>query len=212
MQAEVIEELARELGHAPVPAVRASLVRYAELVEQWGARVDLTSAHGEVELAEVLFADAFVLADRELVPEHARVVDVGAGAGAPSVPLLLMRPDLEVTLIEPRRKRVAMLRTALGTLAAHTPRSRVLETRIDPRRPQVPDMPFDLALSRATFPPPQWLRMGLALGACTAVLTAADAPPDPAPGVVIARQRAYEVPRTGAPRTITVYTPQTRPR
>ena len=36
-----------------------------------------------------------------LIPEGCRVADVGSGAGLPGIPLAILRPDLEMTLIEP---------------------------------------------------------------------------------------------------------------
>jgi 16S rRNA (guanine527-N7)-methyltransferase len=44
-----------------------------------------------------------------LVPDGARVVDVGSGAGLPGIPLALARSDVTVTLLEPLARRVAFL-------------------------------------------------------------------------------------------------------
>jgi 16S rRNA (guanine527-N7)-methyltransferase len=44
-----------------------------------------------------------------LVPQGARVVDVGSGAGLPGIPLALVRPDLAVALLEPLARRVTFL-------------------------------------------------------------------------------------------------------
>ena len=45
----------------------------------------------------------------ELVPDGARVVDIGSGAGLPGIPLALARPDLAVVLVEPLARRVEWL-------------------------------------------------------------------------------------------------------
>lgn len=45
----------------------------------------------------------------DLLPDGARVVDVGSGAGLPGIPLALARPDLSVVLVEPLARRVDWL-------------------------------------------------------------------------------------------------------
>lgn len=45
----------------------------------------------------------------DLVPPRARVVDLGSGAGLPGIPLAIARPDLRVTLVEPKQRRVDFL-------------------------------------------------------------------------------------------------------
>lgn len=45
----------------------------------------------------------------ELVPFAAEVVDVGSGAGLPGLPLVIARPDLRVTLLEPLERRCRWL-------------------------------------------------------------------------------------------------------
>ena len=52
----------------------------------------------------------------EAVPQGARVVDVGSGAGLPGIPLGLARPDLTMTLVEPMARRVEFLEEAVAEL------------------------------------------------------------------------------------------------
>lgn len=52
----------------------------------------------------------------ELVPDGARVVDVGSGAGLPGIPLALARPDLGMVLVEPLARRVEWLRDVIADL------------------------------------------------------------------------------------------------
>jgi 16S rRNA (guanine527-N7)-methyltransferase len=176
---------------------------YFELVQAWGARTDLTSARTSIELAEVLFLDAAYVIEADWLAASASLVDVGAGVGAPTIPILLSDETLHGTLVEPRRIRTAFLRTAIGTLGL-ADRSTTVERRIDPAKPSVEGGPFDVALSRATFAPLQWLAIGAALAREVWVLTAGaevHAPSD----LRLERRLDYEVPSSGAPRSILAY-------
>ena len=51
-----------------------------------------------------------------LVPQAARVVDIGSGAGLPGIPLAIARPDLEVILVEPLERRVRYLLEVVDSL------------------------------------------------------------------------------------------------
>jgi 16S rRNA (guanine527-N7)-methyltransferase len=53
----------------------------------------------------------------EAIPEGARVVDLGSGAGLPGVPLAIARPDLDLILLEPMARRVAWLTEVVDTLS-----------------------------------------------------------------------------------------------
>jgi 16S rRNA (guanine527-N7)-methyltransferase len=52
----------------------------------------------------------------ELIPTESRVVDVGAGAGLPGIPLALSRPDLRIDLVEPMQRRVTFLAEVVDDL------------------------------------------------------------------------------------------------
>jgi 16S rRNA (guanine527-N7)-methyltransferase len=52
----------------------------------------------------------------ELVPDGAKVVDVGSGAGLPGIPLSLARPDLRIVLVEPLARRVEWLEEIIADL------------------------------------------------------------------------------------------------
>jgi 16S rRNA (guanine527-N7)-methyltransferase len=118
------------------------------------------------------------------------------------LPLLLMRPDLRASLIEPRRKRIAFLNTAIGSLSL-VDRARVVEERIDPDAPHT-DAAVDMAVSRATFAPDVWLRIGLRLAPRVAVLCAGEdlELPD---GAELVHRHDYRLPAHGSRRTLLVF-------
>jgi len=99
------------LGLAP-PQI-GPLDTYLGLVESWNQRTNLTGAADAAERVRVLVADPWRAAP--LVASGA-LIDVGSGNGSPGLVLALLRPDLEVTLLEPRARRWAFLREAARQL------------------------------------------------------------------------------------------------
>jgi 16S rRNA (guanine527-N7)-methyltransferase len=172
---------------------------YLDRVVAWNARIDLTAASDSEELVDLAFADAAVLAANGALRPSQRWVDVGSGMGAPGVALRLFEPSLSVTLVEPRAKRVAFLRTLGVSLGGFA-----LEVRRE-RSEQLPDQSFDVAISRATLPPPEWLREGARLAARRVwVLLAREAPPS-CRGVRPVSDLAFEWPLTGRSRRAVGY-------
>lgn len=196
-----LDALTTALGATISSEAHELLLRFAQLVAQWNARMDLTAAKTPEQIVEVLFADSLMLAREDVVPPHSRIVDVGSGAGAPALPLLLLRPDVQATLVEPLQKRVAFMRTVCGTLSDLAKRVTLVAGKIDPDAPELKGAPFDVAMARATFAPEVWLPAGKKLAQCVLVLTAEAQEYGEAPTHLV----SYTLPRTKARRVIGVY-------
>jgi 16S rRNA (guanine527-N7)-methyltransferase len=137
-----------ELG----PAQERSIQTFLELLLTWNARINLTGARSLADLIAEHLPDSFAMIG--LVPQGVRLVDVGSGAGLPAIPFAILRPDVSVELVEPRAKRVAFLRTAVRELGL--PKVTVTAGRAD----ALPPATYDVATSRATFAPVEWLGLG----------------------------------------------------
>jgi 16S rRNA (guanine527-N7)-methyltransferase len=116
----------------------------------------------------------------EAVPEGARVVDVGSGAGLPGIPLGLARPDLELSLVEPMARRVEFLEEAVAELGRPW---RVVRGRAEERSVVSAVGPVDVVTARAVAALPRlvaWcrslLRPGVQLVALVGARTVADLP------------------------------------
>jgi 16S rRNA (guanine527-N7)-methyltransferase len=89
-------------------------VRYAELLAGVGVERGLIGPREASRLWERHLLNCAVLS--EVVPEGVSVCDVGSGAGLPGIPLALVRPDLEITLLEPLLRRTRFLQEAVELL------------------------------------------------------------------------------------------------
>ncbi len=182
----------------PAPA-RPGIQRWLDLLREWNARMDLTAARGDDELFDLMLADAVTLSSH--VPQGARVVDVGCGAGAPGLALALARPDLKVTLVEPLAKRVAFLRTVLGTIGRTD--IELVREKGEATAARSPDG-WDVAISRATLAPAAWIPLGLRLAPTAWALLAREEAPE-IEGATRHEPIAYEWPLTKAARRAVRY-------
>lgn len=89
-------------------------VRYAELLADAGVRRGLLGPREVPRLWDRHLLNCAVVS--EAVPPETTVCDVGSGAGLPGIPLALVRPDLEITLLEPLLRRTRFLEEVVELL------------------------------------------------------------------------------------------------
>lgn len=135
-----------------------SLDRFSALFATWNEKINLGGARSFAELADEHLVDAF--AARQVVGTGERVIDVGSGGGLPALPLACLCEGSSFELWEPRAKRAAFLRTAVRELGLKD-RVEVVARRLEAPGPEVgasrPAHACSVAMSRATWPPNEWL-------------------------------------------------------
>jgi 16S rRNA (guanine527-N7)-methyltransferase len=95
-------------------------------------------------VVEHLFLDSLLFL--RVLPSSARVVlDLGSGAGLPGLPIKIVRPEIELTLIESRRRRASFLSTVVRELQLE--RTEVIADRIENRLRELGNR-FDAVLMR----------------------------------------------------------------
>ena len=133
--------LAQLTGAAPDAGQVAQLLSYLDLLQRWNRSYNLTAVRDPADMVPRHLLDS--LAILPWVPEG-RLLDAGTGAGLPGVPLAIVRPRLQVTLLDSAGKKVRFLnqvRRELG-LANIEP----VQARLEAYRPA---QPFDAIVSRA---------------------------------------------------------------
>lgn len=120
----------------------ARMCAHWRLVEQWGTRLNLTSIRDPELAAWRHYRDS---AEALRVLHTGPWVDMGSGAGFPGIPLAILRPDVAITLVEPRRKRVSFLKTVVSELTLEN------VTVHEGRSTDPPLEAFEAVVTRATF-------------------------------------------------------------
>lgn len=121
--------------------------RYFELLLEWNEKMNLTGITDTEGVWTKHFLDSLTVL--EGIPEGAkRVIDIGSGAGFPGLPLAIVRPDLDVTLVDATNKKVLFLEHVIKELglknvtALHARAEELSKEKMHKER-------YDVALARA---------------------------------------------------------------
>ena len=142
---EILRRGLAELGIGADEGRLSSFRRYYEYLMERNSVMNLTAIEGEEEAARLHFLDCcalLALCDFR----GKRVIDVGAGAGFPGLPLRIAEPGISLTLLDSLGKRVDFLRAAcaeLGLEGVETVCARAEEAPAELRES------FDIATARA---------------------------------------------------------------
>ncbi len=138
-----------------------ALERFLDLVAEAPQRLVANTSH-EALAAHVTDAyNSLPLLEGETGP----LLDVGAGAGFPGVPLLLARPDLHGTLLDSRERRCAHLREAIA-VTDMTERVEVVHLRAEDYARGVGREAYGIVVARALAPPPVAIELCLPFLRC----------------------------------------------
>jgi 16S rRNA (guanine527-N7)-methyltransferase len=141
------------IAHRPAPEDRHRFQQYLDLFLRWNRTHRMTALGSPTAVVRELFIDSLLFLPL-LPPGSLAVVDIGAGAGIPGLPLRLAAPRLALTLVEARRKRVSFLRAARRELALED--VAIEEGRAEELVKRKPGLAgaFDVVVVRAVGPAP----------------------------------------------------------
>ncbi|MEW6542695.1 MAG: 16S rRNA (guanine(527)-N(7))-methyltransferase RsmG [Nitrospirota bacterium] len=112
---EVLRQGARDFGLSLTGEALASFLLYLHDLLVWNDKLNLTAIRKEREIVVKHFLDS--LACLQVLPKTAEhVLDIGTGAGFPGIPVKILCPEVELTLLEPSLKKTAFLHHVIGTL------------------------------------------------------------------------------------------------
>lgn len=123
---------------------------YMETLLEWNEKLNLTAITQPEEILEKHFLDSLTVLSTGRLKENGKVLDVGTGAGFPGVPMKILRPDLQVTLLDGSNKRLRFLGELCEKLGLPCERvhKRAEEAGLDKAMRES----FDLVTARAVAP------------------------------------------------------------
>ena len=134
-------------GYSLSPTQLAQFETYAAELRRWNERVNLTAIVDESGIVTRHFLDSLRCARSwGMAPQS--LVDIGAGAGFPGLPLKILRPELQLTLVESIAKKAAFLRHIVDTLALTNVEIVVARAEMAGRDPAQRER-YDVAVARA---------------------------------------------------------------
>jgi 16S rRNA (guanine527-N7)-methyltransferase len=134
--AEAVRDRAVRAGVGLSDEQCRQLSAYFELLRRWNRKINLTAL--PLEFPDDQALDRLLIepiaAATHVGSESIRWVDLGSGGGSPAIPMKIMRPEAELTMVEARSRKVAFLREAareltLRTVAAVSERIEALPAR-----------------------------------------------------------------------------------
>ncbi len=105
-------ELSISIPDSAIPRFRD----YLRELKKWNKAINLTAIQDDREIVVKHFVDSLAGLKVIEMTKEKYLLDVGAGAGFPALPIKLVRPDLSVELLEPSEKKGSFLRYMIGSL------------------------------------------------------------------------------------------------
>ncbi len=123
------------------------LDKYAQMLVETNKCFNLTAITESDDVTVKHFADCLALFGKVIIPENAKIIDVGTGAGFPGLVLLLTRPDIKMTFLDSTKKKLGFIQNVLDEtgISAEVVHARAEEAGQNPQYREK----FDFATARA---------------------------------------------------------------
>ena len=129
---------------------REQLTKYGNLLLEWNEKMNLTAITEPKEVVYKHFLDCLWFFKGVEIPEGAKIIDVGTGAGFPGVVLKIARPDIKLTLLDSLNKRITFLSEVCGELGFSD--TQCIHARAEEGARKELRESFDFAVARAVAP------------------------------------------------------------
>ena len=142
----IVAELCAESGIELDAKAGERLEKYAEMLIEKNKVMNLTAITEPKEIALKHFFDSLIPLKQLNIPQGAKIIDIGTGAGFPGMVLKIARPDIQLTLMDSLNKRLIFLQEVLDELGLQ---AEIIHSRAEEKAKGELRESFDFAFARA---------------------------------------------------------------
>lgn len=112
----ILEQAALRVGAVFNEDKYKQFMLYMDLIKEWNNKINLTRITEDEDVIKKHFIDSINLLQFKEIYNAKNMIDIGTGAGFPGIPIKIMLPDIEVTLLDSLNKRLVFLDEVINKL------------------------------------------------------------------------------------------------
>lgn len=145
---DLMAKAAEDVGIELTTEQYDQFITYMRLLQEWNEKINLTAILEDEEIIKKHFIDSIKAFKRDEFKQNVNVIDVGTGAGFPGIPIAIMNPNINVTLLDSLNKRIKFLDIVINKLGLKNIKTIHSRAEDGARNKNLREK-FDIATSRA---------------------------------------------------------------
>ncbi|MBQ6820449.1 MAG: 16S rRNA (guanine(527)-N(7))-methyltransferase RsmG [Clostridium sp.] len=113
---QLMKEASSEVGIDLTENQYNQFITYMKLLQEWNEKINLTAITEDEDVVKKHFIDCIKAFKSDAVKNAKTIIDVGTGAGFPGLPIAIMNPNVNVTLLDSLNKRINFLNNVVEKL------------------------------------------------------------------------------------------------
>lgn len=94
----------------------AQFMKYKDLIKEWNEKVNLTAIKEDEEIIKKHFIDSMKVFKFDQLKDAKNVIDIGTGGGFPGIPMKIIKPEINIVLLDSLNKRINFLNEVIKSL------------------------------------------------------------------------------------------------
>ncbi|MBU3144571.1 16S rRNA (guanine(527)-N(7))-methyltransferase RsmG [Clostridium sp. CF012] len=91
-------------------------MKYKDLIKEWNEKVNLTAIKEDEEIVKKHFIDSIKVFKFQELRNAKNIIDIGTGGGFPGIPMKIIKPEINIVLLDSLNKRINFLNVVIKEL------------------------------------------------------------------------------------------------